>query len=141
MIRSPYHDLATVSDEFICPENMNFRKYCFQRVGKSSALTRVRAENASQLSDPHPRQASERRHCEPREVSAAQTVFALTPTASRAGRERPRSPAMTLAVGTRFKGHHSEVPGESTVRPLPLHRVPLHRDIFQSEHCCRVPRQ
>ena len=74
-------------------------------------------------------------------VSAAQTVIALKPTASRAGRERPRPPAMTLVVGTTFKGQHSEVAGESTVRPLPLHRVPLHRDIFQSELCCRVPRQ
>ena len=77
-------------------------------------------------------------------VSAAQTVIALEPTASRAGRERPRLPAMTLVPGTRFKGQHSEVAGESTVRPLPLHRVPrwvLHRDTFQSEYCCRVPRQ
>ena len=77
-------------------------------------------------------------------MSTAQTVIALEPTASRAGIERPRPPAMTLVVGTRFKGQHSEVAGESTVRPLPLHRVPrwvLHRDIFQSEHCCRVPRQ
>ena len=66
-------------------------------------------------------------------VSTAQTAIALEPTASRAGRERPRPRAMMLVVGTRFKGQHSEVAGESTVRPLPLHRVPrrvLHRGIF-----------
>ena len=77
-------------------------------------------------------------------VSTAQTAIALEPTASRAGRERPRPRAMTLVVGTRFKGQHSEVAGESTVRPLLLHRVPrwlLHRGIFQSEHCSRGPRQ
>ena len=80
----------------------------------------------------------------PCNLSTAQTVIALEPTASRAGRERPRTPAMTLVVGTRFKVHHSDVAGESTVRPLPLHRAPrwvLHRDIFQSEHRCRAPRQ
>ena len=39
MIRSPYHDLATVPDKSICPENIEFPK--FQRVGRSQALTRV----------------------------------------------------------------------------------------------------
>ena len=73
-----------------------------------------------------------------RTMSAAQSVIALETTASRAGSKRPRHPAMTLVVGTRFKVQHSEVAGESTVRPLPQLRVArwvLHRDTSQNEHC------
>ena len=51
---------------------------------------------------------------------AVRSINARNPTAGRAGREAPRTPAMTLVVGDRLNGATNRGCGQRRVRPLPL---------------------